>query len=1788
MIDLERMSDEELARMAGVSLGAGGLEFEGTTGRSATNNNPLNLEFRPGSYQDKYGAELEPVSRSGQQRFAKFRSMEDGYRAGLDQIRLDQSRGHTLATFVKKFAPPHENPTAEITAQYARELGVNPDTPLAEIPPEKLIVPMLKRESSTRIVRGGGSKGFMDTVAEWLGPNAAEAADGRPGPGNLEQLSDQELARIAGVRLEGMSDQDLARIAGVELAPPSREEFMAAVQGAGLFPAAGGGARSTPRPPGIYHEERGLWESVKDYLGYRELPQFLPRFNQESGLWEAQEIYEARRLYHGWDDDNEMDRVIYHGIISPLTLGVTDWFAKELTAPVPAPGTMAGAVGAGALGFATFMQQPFNLAHGLLGTRLAPTRSGLRGVAQLMAQGGATLGLATSISSLFPAIAHHDGLTEMGLEFAASAASGALIGALFPVAGVVPTKTMRLAVGLAALDVVKTRFHAAPDQGWFTLDDIYRGVRDGSIDRTVLAQKTFDYLLDLYFLAKTPSMRKQLESLKMNALVEEAAKASPGEAEEALVAIGKAGDLEKQVPGAEKQGPGVRGQGSEAVPQNLEPERGLRPGEGDPNRPGRDVKELRPWELTAEEYGARQRALTPEGVPEPSAAKLAKRREQDVRQALKRGEAVPAEVLADYPEMQGLGVRDQGAEAVPQNLEPGTRNLQPPPEPPDYAFIEKGDLIVSASDPQAAGAVVREAVKGRGEKRREGFVVEDLEGKEHFIPREEARLQELGAQFESAEVQDAARAELAREAAAFKKMYGGGPGVEEIRDFGRQLADAGKRLVDWIDVRLEKNLPPELRDPDVSKTVGSLLLKIMNFEDIGRTYPAAWPTFQTSRDGLALKTRHAAEFYQLSAPYLTRLTPEMRANVDRVLVELDLINDPTTGDHFRLGNDIDRWRTYLLNPREDIREKGVQFFMSKGLTEAEAEGAFGARMALDYGRAVLLDNMTKDFHKWLEGHGFDPARIKDIVQWTLYSESKAEEVAKAYFGPDASQDVVMGLERFRRNMNYWLKENHAYIPHSRYGEYFLRVIDTNKAAAAKAAYKKSLAEIDRRYPQDKADAAETVKQATLEFMEGPPEGEGRQGGGPAPRGKLSKGDRLRQEAREAYQDALRGSVVFATAAEGRAQYHEKRGALEAEFPADQGFLLKETLNKQLPMEIWAETHIPRVWTIISEAANQGKMPQGAREAMIAAWQDFSAAKGFGSHYIKRANVPGYETDLMRPLTDYLAGLAGYIGKMEKIRGFSEAFPEVAKQKMPVLLRHLNEYANYQLSNPREYESIRNVIYHWTLGGNISFHLINSLQNLNTGWAVLGTAGPKPGRTLAGAMKDWGRFMATGEGLREGEEAVLARARYEPELAPSGVGELSGAAYNPLYRWLHNDPTTLTARALDVFKGFWGGSFVEQMNRESFFLAAWRATGDYDRSLGLVRQAHFLYGKETRPSIARGGGSIPFIFMTYTTNYLTLIKNFAKAVHGVNPEVYGTRVQGVQGLTRMFAAGLMTAGLMGTGLYPIATAAWEKVFGTNMEEEGKAYLQEEFGVSQGTAERLTRGAVAGLPAMALGIDIGSRIAPNLPMTNLPSGDLTWQNMVGAALGAGSIPLQVAFGVGKAVSQGDYLRALEAGAPVSVRNLLAAIRLHTQGATTLKGQPIFTAQGEPLKLDLGETVRKSVGLQPARLAEHYRQKAHARRMEEDVRGQVQDFAGDLARAIRNEDEEGFRRTVEAWIEHNNRMLAAGRYADVIEPQRVEQAVKMRFRPQYPDVSKEKMILRGMGRGGLAETISPEMTE
>lgn len=219
-----------------------GTPFSGTTGRSATNNNPLNLEYRPNSYQDQYGAEMEPVSKSGKQRFAKFPNMEAGYNAGLEQIRIDQGRGHTLQSFVNKFAPPHENPTAQIVRDYAKQLGVKADTPLSEIDPEKLIVPMLARESSTRI-----DKAYkIAATAPKNDPLAELSAIGKSDPlSELESIGVAPAPQPTNEQPPAGAEMEAAAAMGTPIQPPVKPSVMAGMTGVAPGPEQPSTAQQT-------------------------------------------------------------------------------------------------------------------------------------------------------------------------------------------------------------------------------------------------------------------------------------------------------------------------------------------------------------------------------------------------------------------------------------------------------------------------------------------------------------------------------------------------------------------------------------------------------------------------------------------------------------------------------------------------------------------------------------------------------------------------------------------------------------------------------------------------------------------------------------------------------------------------------------------------------------------------------------------------------------------------------------------------------------------------------------------------------------------------------------------------------------------------------------------------------------------------------------------------------------------------------------------------------------------------------------------------------------------------------------------------------------------------------------------------------------------------------------------------------------------------------------------------------------------------------------------------------
>lgn len=139
------MTSQQFSSMSGLlqsspNLQQVNIDIPKSSRLSFINNNPGNLKFA-----GQYGAV------KGEGGFAKFSSPQEGLNALVDQIRLDVERGHTLATFIGKYAPPTENNTKLYIQQATKLLGYGPETPLKSIPVDRLAKFVAMKESSTKI-----------------------------------------------------------------------------------------------------------------------------------------------------------------------------------------------------------------------------------------------------------------------------------------------------------------------------------------------------------------------------------------------------------------------------------------------------------------------------------------------------------------------------------------------------------------------------------------------------------------------------------------------------------------------------------------------------------------------------------------------------------------------------------------------------------------------------------------------------------------------------------------------------------------------------------------------------------------------------------------------------------------------------------------------------------------------------------------------------------------------------------------------------------------------------------------------------------------------------------------------------------------------------------------------------------------------------------------------------------------------------------------------------------------------------------------------------------------------------------------------------------------------------------------------------------------------------------------------------------------------------------------------------------------------------------------------------
>jgi hypothetical protein len=106
------------------------------------NNNPFNLMFHG-----------QGNSVKGKAGFAKFNTIQDGVNAGYRQIALDADRGHTLGSFINKYAPPESNDTEAYIKFLTYNMGINANQKMNALTFDlhKLGLLMMRMESNTKL-----------------------------------------------------------------------------------------------------------------------------------------------------------------------------------------------------------------------------------------------------------------------------------------------------------------------------------------------------------------------------------------------------------------------------------------------------------------------------------------------------------------------------------------------------------------------------------------------------------------------------------------------------------------------------------------------------------------------------------------------------------------------------------------------------------------------------------------------------------------------------------------------------------------------------------------------------------------------------------------------------------------------------------------------------------------------------------------------------------------------------------------------------------------------------------------------------------------------------------------------------------------------------------------------------------------------------------------------------------------------------------------------------------------------------------------------------------------------------------------------------------------------------------------------------------------------------------------------------------------------------------------------------------------------------------------------------
>lgn len=510
------------------------------------------------------------------------------------------------------------------------------------------------------------------------------------------------------------------------------------------------------------------------------------------------------------------------------------------------------------------------------------------------------------------------------------------------------------------------------------------------------------------------------------------------------------------------------------------------------------------------------------------------------------------------------------------------------------------------------------------------------------------------------------------------------------------------------------------------------------------------------------------------------------------------------------------------------------------------------------------------------------------------------------------------------------------------------------------------------------------------------------------------------------------------------------------------------------------------------------------------------------------NIPGYSTDFERSLSIYNRQSGDVIANMRHGRDIEAAFDETQRHPSRDIRRFWKAHREHLDGPSQDFARIRQFGFLNFLWGSPSSALVNLSQTpLVTANQIAGWAGARGFGLANGAMIEGLRAIRVtprgvtvdwnAVGKTPAERQMIAELRKDGTLDPAIALDLQGGDITDSQR------LRPYARKMKAVYDAGASMFnaAEQVNRAAAALAYFRAAQApggieaarkfyasdalFQEQVGHaisptaiarygVDETQFIGGKLNRQPIQRGLGSVLFQFHTYPANYVRLLyKNFGRM--GGEGKTAGT-------LMLMALAG--SSGLFGLPFVDDITSAGEAVWKAVTDEDPmieRRFRQAliDVGFDQYGAEALVRGPTRSL----LGVDLSRRlgmgqIAPNV------SGIDAFGPFASATVGRA---LEIAQRLKSGQPMGAAAAAVQTVAGKGPSDLVRAAALKTEGYRTRLGAGKFA----PSDVTGAEVAERALGFNPARFARRSEQEMSDRRAAAADQQSASQFTTNVATAL-----------------------------------------------------------------------------